>query len=32
MSIDPVYSLLIATGFILAARLVTFKLDVRLPH
>ena len=30
--VDPVYSLLIATAFILVARLVTFKLDVRLPH
>ncbi|MEX3933113.1 trimeric intracellular cation channel family protein [Paraburkholderia phymatum] len=29
---DTVYSVLIATGFILVARLVTFKLDVRLPH
>ncbi len=29
---DTVYSVLIATGFILVARLVTFKFDVRLPH
>lgn len=29
---DTVYSVLIATGFILVARLATFKLDVRLPH
>jgi uncharacterized membrane protein YeiH len=30
--VDPVYSVLAATAFILVARLVTFKLDVRLPH
>ncbi len=29
---DTVYSVLIATGFILLARLITFKFDVRLPH
>jgi uncharacterized membrane protein YeiH len=29
---DSVYSVLIATGFILLARLVTFKFNVRLPH
>jgi uncharacterized membrane protein YeiH len=32
LDIDPVYSVLIGTGFILIARLVTFKFDVRLPH
>jgi len=31
-SVDTIYSVLIATGFILLARLVTFKFDVRLPH
>ncbi|RKP51247.1 trimeric intracellular cation channel family protein [Trinickia fusca] len=30
--VDSVYSLIIATAFILIARLVTFKLNVRLPH
>ncbi|MGH8781309.1 trimeric intracellular cation channel family protein [Paraburkholderia sp.] len=30
--VDNVYSVLISTGFILFARLVTFKLDMRLPH
>ena len=29
---DTVYSVLIATGFILLARLATFKFNVRLPH
>jgi uncharacterized membrane protein YeiH len=29
---DTVYSVLVATAFILLARLVTFKLNVRLPH
>jgi uncharacterized membrane protein YeiH len=29
---DSVYSVLISTAFILLARLVTFKFDVRLPH
>jgi uncharacterized membrane protein YeiH len=29
---DTVYSVLAATGFILLARLVTFRFDVRLPH
>ncbi|CAH2777126.1 MAG: Smr domain protein [uncultured Paraburkholderia sp.] len=29
---DTVYSVLVATGFILLARLVTFRFDVRLPH
>jgi uncharacterized membrane protein YeiH len=32
INLDTVYSVLIATSFILVARLVTFKLDVRLPH
>lgn len=32
LNVDPVYNVLIATGFILLARLATFKLDVRLPH
>nr|WKF58650.1 hypothetical protein HUO10_003150 [Paraburkholderia busanensis] len=30
--VDTVYSVLIATGFILLARLVTYRFDVRLPH
>lgn len=30
--VDSVYSVLAATAFILVARLVTFKFDVRLPH
>ncbi|WP_323118435.1 trimeric intracellular cation channel family protein [Burkholderia alba] len=32
LQVDSVYSVLLATGFILIARLVTYKLDVRLPH
>jgi uncharacterized membrane protein YeiH len=32
LDVDSVYSVIAATAFILAARLVTFKLDVRLPH
>ncbi|SMG02382.1 trimeric intracellular cation channel family protein [Burkholderia singularis] len=32
LKLDPVYSVLAATAFILAARLVTYKLDIRLPH
>ncbi len=32
LNVDTIYSVLIATGFILLARLVTFKFDVRLPH
>ncbi|PPK42998.1 putative membrane protein YeiH [Trinickia symbiotica] len=32
LAVDPVYSVIVATVFILVARLVTFKLDVRLPH
>jgi uncharacterized membrane protein YeiH len=29
---DPVYNVLFGTGFILLARLVTLKFDIRLPH
>jgi uncharacterized membrane protein YeiH len=29
---DTIYNVLISTGFILIARVVTFKLDIRLPH
>ncbi|MDQ7982517.1 trimeric intracellular cation channel family protein, partial [Paraburkholderia sp. SARCC-3016] len=32
INFDNVYSVLIATMFILIARLVTFKFDIRLPH
>ncbi|WP_206951524.1 trimeric intracellular cation channel family protein [Trinickia acidisoli] len=32
LEFDSVYSVIVATAFILIARLVTFKLDVRLPH
>ena len=32
LGLQGVYSVLISTGFILVARLVTLKLDVRLPH
>ncbi|WP_169708549.1 trimeric intracellular cation channel family protein [Trinickia terrae] len=32
MNVDSVYSVLMATGFILVARLVTYKFDVRLRH
>jgi uncharacterized membrane protein YeiH len=32
LDVDTVYSVLISTGFILLARLVTFKFNVRLPH
>ncbi|CAG4889926.1 trimeric intracellular cation channel family protein [Paraburkholderia saeva] len=32
VNFDTVYSVLIATAFILVARLATFKLDMRLPH
>jgi hypothetical protein len=32
LQFDSVYSVLLATGFILVARLATFKFDVRLPH
>lgn len=29
---DTIYAVLVSTAFILVARLVTFKLDIRLPH
>jgi hypothetical protein len=32
VNLDTVYSVLIATAFILLARLVTYRFDVRLPH
>jgi len=32
LQVDAVYSVIVATGVILIARLITFKLDVRLPH
>ncbi len=32
LQVDSVYSVIVATGFILISRLITFKLDVRLPH
>ena len=32
LNVDSVYSVLLATGFILTARLVTYKFDIRLPH
>ncbi|MDE1183479.1 trimeric intracellular cation channel family protein [Paraburkholderia sp.] len=32
VAFDTVYSVMAAAGFILLARLVTFRLDVRLPH
>ena len=32
LQVDAVYSVIVATGLILIARLITFKLDVRLPH
>jgi len=32
INFDTIYSVLIGTGFILVARLVTYKLNVRLPH
>lgn len=32
LQVDSVYSVIAATGFILIARLVTFKFNVRLPH
>lgn len=31
-SLDPVYNLLLSTAFILVARLLTYRFDVRLPH
>jgi uncharacterized membrane protein YeiH len=30
--VDTIYNVLMSTAFILVARLVTFKLDIRLPH
>jgi len=32
LQVDSIYNVLFSTGFILVARLVTFKLDIRLPH
>jgi uncharacterized membrane protein YeiH len=32
LNVDSIYTVLIATGFILVARLVTYRFDVRLPH
>jgi uncharacterized membrane protein YeiH len=32
MPLDPVYNVLVSTAFILLARLVTYRFDVRLPH
>ncbi|WP_181505517.1 trimeric intracellular cation channel family protein [Caballeronia humi] len=32
MEIDTIYAVLLSTAFILIARLVTFKFDIRLPH
>jgi uncharacterized membrane protein YeiH len=32
LNVDSVYSVIAGTGFILIARLVTYKLDIRLPH
>jgi hypothetical protein len=32
VNFDTVYSVLFATGFILLARLATFRFNVRLPH
>ncbi|SAL26436.1 yadS protein [Caballeronia terrestris] len=32
MEFDTIYAVLLSTGFILVARLVTFKFDIRLPH
>ncbi len=32
LQVDSVYSVIVATSFILIARLLTFKFDVRLPH
>jgi uncharacterized membrane protein YeiH len=30
--LDPVYNVLVSTAFILLARLLTYRFDVRLPH
>lgn len=32
LNVDTIYNVLISTAFILIARLVTFKFDIRLPH
>jgi hypothetical protein len=32
IGLQGVYNVLVSTGFILVARLLTLKLDVRLPH
>ncbi|WP_179405540.1 TRIC cation channel family protein [Burkholderia guangdongensis] len=32
LDVDPIYSVIAGTGFILIARLVTYKLEIRLPH
>jgi uncharacterized membrane protein YeiH len=32
LEVDTIYNVLISTAFILIARLVTFKFDIRLPH
>ncbi|MDR5756286.1 trimeric intracellular cation channel family protein [Caballeronia sp. LZ035] len=32
LDVDTIYNVLLSTAFILLARLVTFKLDIRLPH
>jgi uncharacterized membrane protein YeiH len=32
IEVDTIYAVLLSTAFILVARLVTFKLDIRLPH
>ncbi|PLZ01554.1 hypothetical protein CY652_15700 [Burkholderia sp. WAC0059] len=32
LRLDPVYDVLVSTAFILIARLVTYRFDVRLPH
>jgi len=32
LNVDTIYNVLISTAFILIARLITFKFDIRLPH
>ncbi len=32
LKVDTIYNVLLSTAFILIARLVTFKFDIRLPH
>ena len=32
LDVDTIYNVLISTAFILIARLITFKFDIRLPH